>query len=387
MSILTRYILSELAKVFTMALIALTLLWLVVVVARQAADESLAPAQILQLLPFLAPDVLRFTLPFSALFAVSTVYGRMSASNEVVAAKALGVHPFALILPMLFSAWLLSLVAVVMNDLAVSWGRDGIQRVVMEGVEQIAYGMLERNKTYSNPRFSITVKGVRDRMLVLPTVIFQGEPPIAVTAESAELRADPDTHELTFILRNGSATAKGVRYLFDYEERQVSLQSNNDSNQPSRIPLRSLPDAMAHARTKIREFDLTNAAHLGFDMLTGDFGDLTDRQEMLGIGKRRAEQHEELCRLETEPHRRWATGFCCLSFVMVAAPLAVWLRRAEFYTSFGVSFAFIMVVYYPLLMFTTSYSKNGALPAISLWLGNVVLLVPALYLWRKMVRY
>jgi len=390
MSILTRYVLAELIKVFVLALLSLTLLMLIIGVAKQASDEALGPSQIVQLIPYILPNILRFTIPGTALFAATTVYGRMASANEVVAIKAMGIHPRVLILPAFFGTAILSLITVVLNDVAVSWGLDGIQRVVLEAVEQVAYAKLERHKSYTNRRFTITVKAVQGRKLILPTIIFQGEnqtPSITVTAEEAELRNDSKSHELTFALYNGSATADGVRYLFDYEERQISLQGNNDSNHPARIPLRSLPESMTKVRTSIAKFEQQLAATLTYDMLTGDLSKLTDTKYTSNIKLQRTRLSEELSRLETEPQRRWATGFSCLCFVLVGAPLAIHLKRAEFYSSFALCFLPILAVYYPLLAMTLNGAKDGTMPPVSVWLANLVLVFPGIWLLRKIYRY
>ena len=66
MPILTRYVLIELLKVFTVALGCLTALMLIVGIMREALDEGLGFTQVLQLIPYILPDSLRFTLSTSA---------------------------------------------------------------------------------------------------------------------------------------------------------------------------------------------------------------------------------------------------------------------------------------------------------------------------------
>ena len=70
-----------------------------------------------------------------------------------------------LLRPAFALAFILSLVAVWLNDVAYSWGQQGMQRVVIESVEEICYGMLRAQRSYSNPRFSIIVKDV-DKLTV-----------------------------------------------------------------------------------------------------------------------------------------------------------------------------------------------------------------------------
>src|SRR6185437_6154844 len=99
MRLLTRYVLWELLKVFLVALTVLTVVLLMYGLVKQAHDEGLGPQQVLMLIPYILPAMLRYTIPATLLFAASSVYGRMSGSNEVVAIKSLGISPMAVLWP------------------------------------------------------------------------------------------------------------------------------------------------------------------------------------------------------------------------------------------------------------------------------------------------
>ena len=153
MRIFTRYLLVELAKVFLTTLTALTLMMVILGVVTEAAKQGLGPAQVGRLLPYILPKALLFTIPGTILFAVSLVYGRMSSSNEIVALKSAGISPMAVLWPAFLLATLLSFFAVWLNDLAVSWGEAGMQRVVIESVEDIVYSMLDHPAHLQQQRF------------------------------------------------------------------------------------------------------------------------------------------------------------------------------------------------------------------------------------------
>ncbi len=123
--LMKRYVLAELLKVFAIALTSLTLLMIIVGVMRQALDEGIGLKHVLLLTPYILPDALRFTIPATALFATACVYGRMAGSNEVVALKSLGISPLVILLPTYVLAFVLSLLTVCLNDVAVSWGATG----------------------------------------------------------------------------------------------------------------------------------------------------------------------------------------------------------------------------------------------------------------------
>src|ERR687898_267078 len=160
---ITRYITSELIGWLALVLVALTGILVLMVVIVEASRMNLGLLPTLRLLPFSLPMALAYAAPCAMLFTICLIYGRMSADNEVVATKALGIPPTVLLWPAWILAFGLSLVGVWLTDLAFSWGAAGAQRVVIQSVEEIAYGMLKTQKSYSNQRFSIVVKEVQDR--------------------------------------------------------------------------------------------------------------------------------------------------------------------------------------------------------------------------------
>ena len=125
MRTLTRHILIELTAVFTFALTVLTVLVMVWIVVKDLLNHGLPLLQIGLIIPYALPDALRFSIPGTLLLATTTVYSRMSGYNEVVALKALGISPVTILWPVWVVAFLLSLLTVWLNDVAVSWGRLG----------------------------------------------------------------------------------------------------------------------------------------------------------------------------------------------------------------------------------------------------------------------
>ena len=162
---LTRYILIEILKIFVVSLIALTALILLIGVGRELLRKGLGAVAVIQLLPYVLPISLQFAFPATALFSVCCVYGRMAADGEVSSVKATGISPLRLLQPAMIFAALLSPVAVVVSDLAVSWGRPGVNRVVLLSVVDIAYRVLDAQHSYSpDHNFSIHVREVQGRI-------------------------------------------------------------------------------------------------------------------------------------------------------------------------------------------------------------------------------
>ncbi len=390
MTLLSRYVLGELLKVFFVALACMTALMILFGATKEALNEGLGVEQIVRLVPYILPDALRFTIPGTVLFAVASVFGRMSGANEIVALKSLGISPMAILWPTYMLCILLSAVTVVLNDVAVSWGRNGVRRVVLEAVEEIVYSRLRMHKSYAAPDFSINVKDVQDRVLVQPMFTYydkkQGRS-VTVRCERAELASDGSV--LTVVCYDGTLDIDGeITYRFPDElVRDIDIQRIDGHDwSPSWMPLATirtkLQEQQHHVLDKRREM----AAKAALQLVTGDI-DALRGPEWETEHRVLQEKVFILHRLQTEPPRRWSNGFSCFCFAWVGASVAIRRRNANFLSSFFVCFLPILIVYYPLLAFGVQQAKSGSLPPETVWLGNLVLLAWGAWELRKLIRY
>jgi lipopolysaccharide export system permease protein len=395
MWIVSRYVLRELLKVFLLTLAGMTVLMLIVGVAHEAIRQGLGPEPILKLVPYATPNALRFAVPGTMLFAACSVFGRMAAGNEIVALKSLGISPMKVISPALALAFLVSLVAVWMNDLAVSWGRRGMERVVLHSVEQIIYGMLRSQSSYRTKQFSVSVKDVEDRRLIRPMICFHtqdGKPPVVLTAQEAELQLNPAQGTLTIRMTNGEVTMGDQASMVfpNTISREIPLtdaaKKAGVSASPSNLPMWLLAPETERQRESLEQLRLRCALDASYALLTGDLESLSGAEWDPRHRELRAST-ERLHRLKTEPWRRWANGFSCLFFVVVGAPLAMHLRNSDLWTSFAIVFLPILIVYYPLLLLGVDQAKSGNLPPCAVWAGNLLLGLAGIWLLRRIVRY
>jgi lipopolysaccharide export system permease protein len=392
MKILTRYVLIELVKVFAVSLAGMTLFMILVGVMKEAYSQGLGLKQVALLLPYVLPEALRFAVPGPILFATCSVYGRLAAANEVVAVKSMGISPMVLFWPGYVLAAALSIATVWLNDVAVSWGRGGMRRVVIESVEEVAYARLAQQKSFATKNFSINVKAVEGRKLIRPTFTFQprsmDETGQTVSAEIAELRTDLENDTLTVIFHDAELEGR-IKARLPFWESELPLseatRKGDAGGSPSDIPLHEIPLDIERQERNIKRWNQEMAAEAGFQLLLGDFLAL-NQTAWEPLVKRVSVAENRIARLHMEPHRRWANGFSCLCFVMVGAPLAILLRNSDFLTSFFICFLPILVVYYPLLIFAVDRTKTGGIPSFSVWLGNVILVACGCWLMRRVLR-
>jgi lipopolysaccharide export system permease protein len=392
MRIITRYILTESIKSFLLAVCVLTPLLMLGGVVREALHRGLPLEQALQLVPYILPEQLRYTIPMTLLLATTTFFARMAGSNEVVALKSSGISPWSLIWPVLVFAFFVSLVTVWLNDVAVSWGRQGIARVMIDAAEEIIYSKLRTDRTFTAPggQFSIMVEEVRDKKLMHPTFTLK-DPPTTVIAQQAELSSDP-SHEILQIKLHNLEAGTGDRRLhfpdeftYDIPLKHVSSGGSRIGH-PSNLALQIIPDEIGKTNHNLETFHRQLATKAAFAYCSGDFEQLID-PTWATREKTESIMEERLRRLKTEMPRRWSAGFSCLFFVWIGAPLAIWMRKRDVFASFFSVFLPILVIYYPLLILGMEGAKNGTLPPWSVWTGNAILAVLGFWILRKTIRY
>ena len=394
MRILTRYILWELSTAFLIALCAMTAFMFLALMGKEAVENGLGLGPILRMMPFMLPQAMQFAVPGALLLATTSIYGRVSSSNEIVAIKSLGISPMTMVWPTLALAAGLSFGAVPLNDLAVSWGRGGVDRVLLESLEEIAYGRLRTTGSYSNDRLGVNVLRVEGRRLIGPTIQFKsgdGGPASFIKAESAELYADVTRNAVTIKLFNTDASISGWTVTHPGEfERSFPMEDftgrDKRSRQPTSYALHELSATKIEQAKHIARLERGMAADAGAALLFGRFEELS-----LGQWQPRADEivsaQRTLHRLNTEPYRRWANGFSCLGFVLIGAPMAIRRKHGEFWGNFFACFLPILIIYYPMLVGCVARAKNGVLPPQSVWLGNLVLAAWGVWLLRRVIRF
>ena len=393
---LTRYMLSEILKIFVVALIALTMMILLIGVGRTLLREGLGPLAIVQMLPYVLPISLQFAFPATALFAVSCVFGKMAADGEVSTVKATGISPLRILQPAFIFAALLSPIAVWVSDIAVSWGQPGVNRVVMLSIEDIVYRKLGKDHSYTDHGFSIHVREVDGRRLLHPTVTVHNSGDrgsMKLSAKEGSLSLDPQTHELLLRLVDGDLKGGGtVNGYFPGEDTyKIPLSrtmghNSTKSQRPRELPLRLIrrerlqQDARTHA--VVGEL----AAQTAFAILTARHEDIAGPAGRMVMASLESNK-KRLLKLQIEPWRRWAEGFSCFFFVLIGAPLAMIVKSSDYWTTFGMCFLPILLFYYPLFIFGLEQAKDGTIPPYGVWIGNIALAGIGVMLIARVRRY
>jgi lipopolysaccharide export system permease protein len=320
----------------------------------------------------------------------------MAADGEISTVKASGISPVRLMTPAFVFAALLSPAAVCLGDWAVSWGEPGVRRVALHSLEEIVYRVLHAQHSYSDKGFSISVCGVHGDTLVGPTVTIQNaksDTPFQLMARQGELRLDAERMALVLKVVDSRVLSGSDLELQSFGEDVIEIpleralgKRTRAETSPSNLPLNQMRSETIATKSQLEESRGQLAAQAGFSLLTGRWEE-TATEPVHSLERSIIRGEARLIRLRTEPWRRWAGGFSCLCFVLVGAPLGMIAKTADYWTTFGMCFLPILLLYYPLFIFGLDQAKDGALPPYAVWLGNAVLVGVGFLLVLRVRRY
>jgi lipopolysaccharide export LptBFGC system permease protein LptF len=378
---LTRFILRELCKTFGIALSALTFLLIGFLLAEAKIEYGLGPSTSMQLVPFVLPRALAYSLSAAWLLSVVIVYGSMSMSNELLAISASGISPLRPLKTAFAFAALLTIPAIWLMDLGNSWGKDGIHRVVFESAADIAYRRLRADKSFSSKHLSVWVKGIEGHELIEPTILFSpsGKVQFSARAEVGTLDLDEHERELVVQLSNGLATTQNdesLRFPDDLTLR-IPLRDAIGIDFGQNYTLRQLPAKIESQAQRVQQLEQQNLRQKADLAIAADTKHADDRRE---LEKQLEGERFNLFRLRCFQHRRISQGFCCFSFTIFGLPLAILLRGRDLTSRFFLSYLPIIMFFYP---FEFRLARMSSLPPYTIWACHAVLIVGGIFLLRR----
>jgi lipopolysaccharide export system permease protein len=389
----TRYVLWDVLKLFVLTLVAMTVVISLLFVGQKLVEEGLGYLAVIQLMPYVFLMALQFSVPATLLFSVCCVYGRISADNEIVALKGAGISPMCIFRPVWALGFLVSIPSVLLNDLAVSWGEPEMQRVVLRSLAEVVNSVLKAHGSYSNDKgFTIHVQDVEDRWLIKPNIWMLNNGKLqSISAERARISPSSKSDQLVIELENSYIDINGETQIIDRRLDQIEMpidfvaRKGSDKARASRLSIRQIPDeiqvqldANARQREELAAYHSIALVNGRFSQIDGN--DVSSKLYGLDFNEKR------LAKLRTEPMRRWSLGFSCLAFVWMGVPMAVLIRSADYWWTFGVCFIPVLLVYYPIFGLSLEFAKDGRWPAVSLWLGNLTLALVGTWMMMKVVR-
>ncbi len=124
------------------------------------------------------------------------------------------------------------------------------------------------------------------------------------------------------------------------------------------------------------------------DELEGQVSELSEAVSDMARRVEEADLQELYRRANIEVHFRMGQAFACIVFVMIGIPFGIMVRRGGVVAAFGISFAVVLMLYFPAYYIGRQLAEAGQLPAyIALWLPNLICgAIGALFLWLSLRR-
>jgi len=402
-SILQRYVTGEILRAFLLALLTMTSIFVLFMVAAEAMrSHLLGPQDIAQLIPYVIPSTLPYTIPVSLLFAVTVVYGRIAGDNEIIAVKSAGLSVMTVIWPTIFLAAALTGGLWYLSQGWIPQSAHRAKLVIFKDLEETFYKFLKRDREFNNPRwpFLIKVSSVEGR--VMKDAIFK---------KRARGKDDREVYTMTILAKRAELhfdlDKKVVRVHLDQAEVQNHSQEEDVALINRRILEIDIPQdnqfspAMAvqeytnsqidkeldQARRMIATDRKKQAMTVGFQFASGRFDEVKwgDVQRSFTDHARFRKQVNEL---ETEKQLRISMSFGSLLFVILGAPVGIVFAKRDFLSAFMSCFLPIITAYYPLMLFGVNMGKEGTMPPFqALWIGNLALALMSVWIYPKILKH
>jgi lipopolysaccharide export system permease protein len=388
-SILHRMILTELVKVFALSLLGIMSILVMAGIVTEASQQGLKPNQILAVIPLLVPSFLPYTIPATTLFATCVVYGRLAHDNEILAIKAAGINVMKAIWPAILLGVVMSGATMGLYYRLIPHTFHLLRSRVMNDVEEYLYDMLKRDRCIKQPKLPYVmwvrqVQGTRLQDALFKRLDAQHHYDVIAQAREAELRFDMTNHQILVHMRQGEVLSENGTKRGYFKENTWEVPFPTDFG----VDTRPKPRAMGWEEILERRNEVAGEE----DELTQKIEAARERQtatqavpELQHLINQRKEKEAEVYSLNTELQMRPALACGCLCFVLVGCPVGVWFSRSDYLSAFITCFLPVVFVYYPLLLCTTNYAKQGYAVAV-VWASNAIMVSVALVLFRRLLR-
>ncbi|WP_425058580.1 hypothetical protein SCACP_32370 [Sporomusa carbonis] len=362
MRILDKYILKELLGPFFFGIAAFSSVFIgtntLFRIAQYVTKYGASILTVTKLFLYSLPGIIVLTFPMSMLLASLLSFGRLSGSSEITAMKSGGLSFYRLAVPVMITAFVVSLGAIVLNEEVVPAANAGYNYIVRYEIEK---------NTSPKSQEHIIIKDIKDGQIARLTYAqsysadtntmnkvsveeFEAGRLVRVeNAEKAVWTAD------RWIMYNGTITDLStdgrVGRSLKFTEQVLPIEKN--------------PAAITSEQKKPEEMSMKEL-----------------KQQIAALKK----EYVKTNSYEVELHQRIAIPMASFVFALIGTPLGLSPHRSS--SSIGLGLSIIIIfMYYAVLTVATALGQGGAIPAIAAaWIPNIIGLLAGIYLIYKASR-
>ncbi|MBA4421574.1 MAG: LPS export ABC transporter permease LptF [Syntrophus sp. (in: bacteria)] len=359
--LINRYILKEITLPFFMILFVLTLVLLlgkILQLIDLMINKGIRFTDIAQLILFLMPSFLMFTIPISLLIAILIGLGRLSGDNEITILKMSGVSLYQLAFPVAFAASVAFLLTGITTLFLVPYGNVASKNLLFD---------MAKHKASIGIQEKVFIDDFRGILLYAEKIPIHGDflegvlvsdnrinnEPSTIIARKAYLISDPDTLAITLRLEDGTTHTvdsglKNYRKM-DFHFYDVRL-------------------------------DLSESLFDGKKNGTKSSTDMTV-MELSTMLKNKGIKEEALREIEIELNKKLTIPLTCLLFALIGLPLGIRAHRSVRSRGFAIGLA-VVLLYYLLRLSGEALVETGRLsPIIGTWAPSAIFAVTGLLLF------
>jgi LPS export ABC transporter permease LptG/LPS export ABC transporter permease LptF len=380
-----RYIIKEIIPPFFIGLLLTTFVLLmnqILQLSEIFITRGVPLRAALEILFYLIPSILAFTLPMAVLMGTLGGLSRLSTDSEVMAFKTLGISYTRLLRPVLFFSllgWLLT--SYFALYLAPQFNYKMDQTLTRSVLTRIQFRIHPREFNESIPDTVIFIQGVSQEREWENIFVYFSEPrdePRVISAERGRLNFYPEMKRAILELYDGtlhsyspSDTEKYGVTTFEKNEEEIDMDSFFiTASEQKRVREKNIQELFTDI--KIIKQDLVKLSQ-----------EKEESEQKAYAFERRRRNYISYC---VEIHRKFALPFVCLIFGILGLPLGASTRKGGRTSGFTISIG-IILVYYILITAGEQIAMDGKLsPWLGMWGPNIFLFLAALYLFFSSIK-
>ena len=358
--IIDRYIFKEIAVPFIIILFVLTFVLLmgkILQIMDLMVNKGISVFSIAELIIFLLPSFMLFTIPIALLIAILIAMGRLSADNEITAIKASGISLLQIYYPVAIASLATFIFTIFISNFLVPYSNFATKRLLFEIASQNAsIGIKEKvfNADFKGLLLyadKIPLDGKYMEGVIVSDSRIIGEQN-TILAKKAFLISDPELMIVKLRLENGSvhtvsSDLKNYRKI-DFESYDINLN-------------------LSTAIAGIRE-DSKSSTEM-------TMGELLEKMKKPGLDE------ASIRELAIEVHKKFSIPLSCIFFGLLALPLGIRSHRAVKSRGFAVGLI-VVSLYYLLRIGGEALVETGHLSTvIGVWTPNLTFAFLGVYLF------
>jgi LPS export ABC transporter permease LptF/LPS export ABC transporter permease LptG len=379
--IFDRYVLKELFPPFFIGLLAYSFVLLmnqILLLSELFIARGVPFRTVLDLLVFLVPSVLAFTVPMSVLMGILAGLSRMSSDAEITALKTLGVSFKRLLWPVLiFSLFGFLITSILALYLAPRANYKWVQTLSKSVMARVQFNIRPREFNESIPNTVLFIQDIMPDSSWKNTLVYFNTPPEEpklILAREGKLNLYPEERRVALELSDGMIHSYPLNDAEDYrittfghfeEELDVEgvFQQISSMKRVREKDIWELWKDVGSIKRHLTEFSPGQENSLPFSLAKRDY----------------------ISHL-IEIHKKFALPVACFIFALLGLPLGAHTKKGGRTSGFTLSIV-IILVYYILITAGEQMAMDGRIPPfLGMWGPNIFFLLVGLYIFFQSVR-